>query len=232
MPAFLDLEVPDEPLVPIVEAPKEVVAIQKAISKDAQMLVDHPIAKKYAGLVEKSEGKFYSSLERPLLETVSNVLSEQLEENADVVFLIDHTSSMEDDIEEVRSGMTTIMEGLSKKKGVRAGIVTFSDVKSGSRFGYCARGLSNDFMGMADFLAKIELLGSVEDVYGAIWKTVDEFAWESKNKRLIVIISDEKPACCEESDFSEEDVIAKCAKHNIDTNLYPILVDKYKSARK
>lgn len=205
--------------------------LENEIRDDAAMLSDHPIAKKYAGLVQQTKGKFYSALEKPLLMTVWELLQEQLVDDADVVFVIDHTSSMEDDIDEVRYGMETIIEGLQRRKGVRAGLVTFSDVKSGSKFGYCARDLSTDYMGMRAFLGKIELLGSIEDVYGAIWKTVDEFSWQSKTKRLIVLISDEKPAIGEDTNYSEEEVIVKCLKHKVDTNLYPILVDKYKETK-
>jgi hypothetical protein len=107
------------------------------------------------------------------------------------------------------------------------GIVTFSDVKSGSRYGYCAHGLSNNYEPLSQFLSKVELLGSIEDIYGAIYKTVAEFTWQSKTKRMIVIISDEMPATGNDTNHSQASVLALCAKHRVKTNLYPVLVDKY-----
>jgi hypothetical protein len=134
---------------------------------------------------------------------------------------------MEDDIDEIRQEMRQLVARFQGRQGVRVGLVTFSDVKSGSKFGYCAHGLSDKYDGLDAFLQSIELLGSVEDVYGAIHKTVTEFGWKSKSKRLIVIISDEQPAEGADTHFSEDEVLALCAKHGVKTNLYPVLVDKF-----
>jgi hypothetical protein len=185
------------------------------------------IAGKYMGLANASGGTYYPALDRPLLDVMEELLDAQLVKGADMVFVIDHTSSMEDDIDGIRIDIQRLIARFQSKGGVRVGIVTFSDVKSGSKYGYCAHGLTEDYSGLADFLAGIELLGSVEDIYGAIWKTVDEFKWKSKTKRLIVLISDDKPATGKDSNYTEEDVIVKCAQANVNTNLYPILVDKY-----
>jgi hypothetical protein len=184
-------------------------------------------ASHYMSMANSTGGSYYPALDRPLLDVMEELLDAQLVQGADIAFVIDHTSSMEDDIDGIRTDIQRLIARFESKGGIRVGIVTFSDVKSGSRYGYCAHGLTDDYSGLADFLAGIELLGSVEDIYGAIWKTVDEFKWKSKTKRLIVLISDDKPASGRDTNFSEEDVIAKCAQAHVNTNLYPILVDKY-----
>lgn len=188
--------------------------------------VDNEIAESYANLAYGTKGNFYSAIDQPLIVAIHKVLSENLVSGADVVFVIDHTSSMKDDIEEVRGELKSIIEQLESRDHVRLGAVSFSDVKSGSLFGYRSLDLSMDYHGMAVFLDDIELLGSVEDIYGAVWKTVDEFTWQSRTKRMIVIIGDEKPATGNETDYSEEDVINKCQSMAISANLYPILIDK------
>ena len=185
------------------------------------------ITKNYLQLAAGSGGQFYNAIEAPLPRVLDALLEAQLVEGADIVFLIDHTSSMEDDIDEIRQELSQLIARFSAKKGVRVGIVTFSDVKSGSKFGYHAHNLSNDYAGLSKFLESVELLGSVEDVYGAIFKTVEEFDWKSKTKRLIVIISDEQPATGSDTNYSEDKVLAKCAEKGVGTNLYPVLVDKY-----
>ena len=185
------------------------------------------IAAQYSHLSAASGGKFYSAIDKALPLVLDELLQAELVDGADIVFLVDHTSSMEDDIDEIRKELHQMVTRFAAKPGVRVGLVTFSDVKSGSKFGYCAHGLSDKYEGLDAFLKGIELLGSIEDVYGAICKTVDEFSWKSKTKRLIVIISDEQPAVGADTNFAEEDVLAKCAKHGIKTNLYPVLVDKY-----
>lgn len=188
---------------------------------------EQEIARQYLHMSAGTDGQFYNAVDRPLLAALDELLQAQLVDGADIVFLVDHTSSMEDDIDEIRRELPQLIARFASHTGVRAGMVTFSDVKSGSKYGYCAQGLSDNYDGLARFLQGIELLGSVEDVYGAICKTVDEFSWKSKTKRLIVIISDEKPASGADTNFKEEDVLAKCAQHGVTTNLYPVLVDKY-----
>jgi hypothetical protein len=184
------------------------------------------IAEMYQGLANATGGHYYDALQRPLLDVLENVLKDQLVKGSDLVFVIDHTSSMEDDIRQIQADIQTLIDQFQASGGVRVGIVSFSDVKSGMKFGYSAHGLSEDYNGLSTFLGGIQLLGTTEDIYGAIWKTVDEFKWKSKSKRLIVLISDDKPAEGKNTNFSEEDVIHKCALADINTNLYPVLVDK------
>jgi hypothetical protein len=201
--------------------PKAVAAALRLPEREAH------IAGHYLSLANATGGSYYPALERPLLNVLEELLQEQLVKGADIVFVIDHTSSMEDDIEEIRTEIQRLISQFEAQGGIRAGIVTFSDVKSGSKYGYCPYGLTEDYKGLSDFLGSIELLGSVEDIYGAIWKAVDEFKWKSKTKRLIVLISDDKPASGKDTNYTEEDVIVKCAQAGVKTNLYPILVDKY-----
>ncbi len=223
-----------------IESLKQVLAIQKEIivpiAPIESPLAAAPgkmgareaaIAEQYRSLSASSGGKFYSALDKALPVVLDELLQAELVDGADIVFLVDHTSSMEDDIDEIRKDLRQLVTRFAAKPGVRVGLVTFSDVKSGSKFGYCAHGLSDKYDGLDAFLKSIELLGSIEDVYGAIYKTVDEFSWKSKTKRLIVIISDERPAVGADTNYTEEDVLAKCAKHGVKTNLYPVLVDKY-----
>jgi hypothetical protein len=202
----------------------------KAASFSSPSIADlrEQIATHYKRLALNSSGQYYSGIGRPLESAVTEMLQDQLVSGADVVFVIDHTSSMEDDISEIREEFQTLMGQFQAKQGVRVGIVTFSDVKSGSKYGYRAQNLTADFASLIQFLDEVELMGSIEDMYGAIWKTVDEFDWKSTTKRMIVLIGDEKPATGKDTNFTEEEVLAKCARAGVDTNLYPILVDKYK----
>lgn len=182
------------------------------------------IAEEYQSLALGVEGKFYSAVDFPLIKAICRVLEENLLPGADIVFVIDHTSSMRDDIDEVARELKSITERLESAGMVRMGVVSFSDVRSGTEYGYQSLDLNLDYSGVGKFLDRIDLVGSVEDIYGAIWKTVDEFTWESQSKRMIVVISDEAPAVGRETDFTEADVFLKCKSENV--VLFPILIDK------
>jgi hypothetical protein len=240
--AWLSLSIAPVPMDHAADSPADLsVASSRSISpvpKGAPMNAkshfgprEAQIADHYRQMSAATEGQFYNAVDRPLMAVLDTLLREQLTDGADVVFLIDHTSSMEDDIAEIRAELQQLASRMRAQKGVRVGFVTFSDVKSGSKFGYRALGLRADWEGVDAFLDATELLGSIEDVYGAIYKTVEEFQWQSKSKRLIVIISDEQPAVGKDTQFTEEMVVAKCAQQGVKTNLYPVLVDKYLPAK-
>lgn len=181
---------------------------------------------KFRSLAEKTNGRFYSAIDRPLMEAIHQVLDDNLVYGADVVFVIDHTASMKDDIEEISRELKTIMERVQKVGNVRVGVVSFSDVKAGYEYGYRTLDLGLDFEAIGKFLDNIDLVGSVEDIYGAVWRTLDEFSWQSKTKRMIILIGDEKPATGNETDHSEDDVADKCRTSAVSANLYPVLIPK------
>lgn len=188
--------------------------------------VGDQIEKKFRSLAEKTNGRFYSAIDRPLMEAIHQVLDENLVYGADLVFVIDHTASMKDDIEEISRELKTIMERVQKAGNVRVGVVSFSDVKAGYEYGYRSLDLGRDFEAISKFLDTIDLVGSVEDIYGAVWRTLDEFSWSSTTKRIIVLIGDEQPATGNETDHTEEDVSNKCRSSAVSANLFPVLIPK------
>lgn len=204
----------------------------KAVAKALDLPADpESIAAYYMKLANSSGGRYYEALDRPLLGVLERLLHDQLVPDADVVFVIDHTSSMEDDIAAIASDIQRLVKQFEAIGGIRVGIATFSDVKSGQKFGFCTHRLSDDYSGIPAFLQGVQMRGTIEDSYGAIWKTVDQFDWQSKRKRLIVLISDDKPAMAKNAWKREEDVYLKCAKSGVATNIFPVLVDKYSAEK-
>ncbi|MEM6270196.1 MAG: vWA domain-containing protein [Bacteroidota bacterium] len=185
------------------------------------------IEQKYRSMAQVTNGRFYSAIDCPLIQAIHLALDENLVPGADLVFVIDHTSSMKDDIEEVQRELRSIVERLRETGKVRLGAVSFSDVKSGSEYGYRSLDLSTNYDKFGKFLRETDLVGSVEDIYGAVYRTVDEFSWKSPTKRMIIVIGDEKPATGNETNYTEKDVARKCRGSAIAANLYPVLIDKH-----
>jgi hypothetical protein len=188
--------------------------------------VGDQIEKQFRSLAESTNGQFYSAIDQPLMQAIHQVLDENLVYGTDLVFVIDHTASMKDDIEEISRELKSIMDRVEKVGNVRVGVVSFSDVKSGNEYGFRSLDLGRDFDAISKFLDTIDLVGSVEDIYGAIWRTLDEFSWQSNTKRMIVLIGDEKPATGNETNFSESDVSDKCRTSAVSANLFPVLIPK------
>jgi hypothetical protein len=110
------------------------------------------IAELYQGLANASGRDIITMpISGPCSTSSTNVLKHQLVKGSDVVFVIDHTSSMEDDIRQIQADIQTLIDQFQASGGVRVGIVSFSDVKSGMKFGYSAHGLSEDFNGLSSF---------------------------------------------------------------------------------
>ena len=146
--------------------------------------------------------------------------------NSDVVLLLDQTASMGDDIERIREEFEALRKALEAKPGVRFGAVTFSDLKKRGGYGYRAFPLSRDFDAVDGFLKEVMLIGSIEDVHGALMRTMQTFKWRPGAPRLLIVISDEGPALPPDSDYTAADVLAKARSSNPPAQIQPIRIQR------
>ena len=173
-----------------------------------------------------AKGTFHDATGRKLPEVVPDILEEDIPNHSDVVILLDHTSSMGDDIESMRDMLADIKEKLQKKSGIRIGAATFSDLKHRPNIGYRFLPLGKGLDALDKFLYETPLIGSVEDMYGALAKAIREFNWRPGAKRTLIVISDEDPAPPYDSISSLEEVRQLCRQTNPETILHTILLSK------
>lgn len=170
---------------------------------------------------------FFANDADSLLNVIIEILSTRINDGTDIVFLIDKTASMNDDIDKVQNSMELILDYLKKFDNVKVGLAEYGDKNWHYDLWYNRLDLSNDIDGMKDFLKEYKTIGNPdvpESVNDAIVKTVTEMNWTDGNKRLLLVIGDAPSQAPPLSDYSLQQVIDKCAALKVTFNLYPIIL--------
>jgi hypothetical protein len=188
----------------------------------------------FTALAKYTKGKRYdarSASEVPVI--INNVIDSHAVSSVDLVFLIDNTGSMSDDIDQVKKSLSGIIANLPSN--TRLGMAIYNDKNVDPTNWYKNLNLTTDFTKANQFLNSISVDGGgdlPESVYDGIYRTVDELSWASKTKRMIIVIGDAPPLEGSLSDRTLKEVVDKCLSMSIDANLYPILISSGASFRK
>ena len=166
---------------------------------------------------------------------IKEIIKERLKAGADLVFLVDNTGSMGDDIASIQEQLSEIIKVLPSNTQV--GIATYQDRDSEGDYWYIWHNLTTNMDSVKTWIdAMFAGYGGdfPESVYDGIWNTVNNMTWRTSSTKVIIVIGD-APALEDPSrtTYSQAQVIAKCKEAGILVNLYPILIgysSYYKSA--
>jgi hypothetical protein len=190
----------------------------------------------FSSMAHSLGGKtFFAKHADSLNATIMEILQSRLDDGTDIVFLIDKTGSMTDDLERVKGSISMIMEYLSHFNNVKLGIASYGDKNYQSDFWYNRVDLSSDPEPLKSFMDSYTTIGNpdvAESVNDAIVRTVREMNWTEGNKRLMLVIGDAPSQQPPLSSFTEKDVIAVCDSMHIKFNLYPIVLSVTPDAQK
>ncbi len=156
-------------------------------------------------------------------DVIIKIMKENAIPNSDIVFLIDNTGSMGDDISAVKSGVSKIISSLPSDS--RLGMATYNDHNTVFDW-YDYIDLTNGFDRVINFLNSIFVYGGgdiPESVYEGIYETASKMTWKG-SKRIIIVIGDAPPLEGSMSKYTLKQVIDKCKEKGVDVNLYPILI--------
>jgi hypothetical protein len=155
------------------------------------------------------------------------ILTSRLNDGTDIVFLIDKTGSMDDDIAEVKNSLEYIFKYLSKFSNVKVGIATYSDKNYHYDLWYDYMDLTSNIDDARKFMDSYTTISNPdipESANDAIINTVNNMSWTPGNRRLMMIIGDAPSQQGPLTTATDDDVIRKCAAMNIKFNLYPIVI--------
>lgn len=182
----------------------------------------------FTSISNKLHGKpFFAPNADSLLNSIIEIMSTRIDDGTDIVFLIDKTGSMGDDIEKVQKSMDLILNYLENFKNIKVGIAEYGDKNWHHDFWYNSLDLSYDIDGMKKFLKEYETIGNPdtpESVNDAIVKTVEEMNWTPGNRRLMLVIGDAPSQDSTMSDYTLQQVVEKCEAMDVKFNLYPIII--------
>lgn len=162
-----------------------------------------------------------------LTSAIMDILTSRLDDGTDIVFLIDKTGSMDDDLEKVKQSIDMMMNYISQFNNVKLGVASYGDKNYQYDFWYNRTDLSSDPQQIKSYMESFTTIGNpdvAESVNDAIVKTVREMNWTEGSKRLMLVIGDAPSQQPPLSSFTEEKVIAVCDSMHVKFNLYPIIL--------
>ena len=145
---------------------------------------------------------------------------------SEIVLLIDKTSSMADDIDEVRRNADRIIECLPE--GVRLAAAAYGDARSDGFAWYTSSELSEDFSIARAFIQAISLVGggdAPESVYDAIYRVMDEMNWQDCSAPdKVIVMGDAPPHTGSRTTYNIEDILRRADEICRGTEFFPVLI--------
>jgi hypothetical protein len=166
-----------------------------------------------------SSGKgdmIYSTGPDDLVEQIKGVLEKEKGKTVDIVLCLDTTSSMRNDIDEVRKSLIPMLQDIIKDfSAFRIGMVLYKDYFDE----YLNRVIpfTGNFSRFQQTLNAVRVSGGrdiPEAVYEALYEAAVQFTWEADAK-LIILIGDAPPHPRQQGDISKEMVNAAVEERGI-----------------
>ena len=190
--------------------------------------IDATTTNKFFELAKETKGELKLLVNSELITNeIKYIIEKHSTDNSDILFLIDKTSSMEDDIANVQKGLTEIINSINKYKNVRVAIGLYGDKNSDGKDWYSYKNFETNLKSAKKFIKNIKVTAGEdypESVYDGFFESSKENFWKSESKRMVILIGDAPPLEKPLSDYSMSDVINKATKDKITMNFYPIVI--------
>jgi hypothetical protein len=174
----------------------------------------------FADIASSGKGELvWSTGPADLVKKIGKILEQEKGKTVDLVLCLDTTSSMRDDIDEVRTALIPMISDLiSEFSSFRIGMVMYKDYFDE----YLNRVIpfTTDFAQFQRTLNAIRVGGGrdiPEAVYEALYEGAVKFPWEA-DSRLIILIGDAPPHPRQRGSVSKEMVDKAVAEKNLKVN--------------
>jgi hypothetical protein len=186
----------------------------------------------FTRLADLSKGEMKLVASADLLQrNISDIICRNNVDFGDVLFLMDVTGSMSEDIAEVKEGMEQIIAELRSRKDVRLAIATYRDLQNDSSNWFSFRNFERDYRGAQRYVDSIQV-GSggdlPESVYEAFIESANQHFWRSRTKRVVLIVGDARgKGKVEGGLYDMEDMLRKASESRIKVNFFPLIITPY-----
>jgi hypothetical protein len=170
-----------------------------------------------------SSSKFVAKIIGEIIETYAL-------DNTDFMIIIDKTSSMADDLDNIKIGLNQILEAIKSKQNIRLSVSTYGDKNIDGPLWYDFQNFETDFEGTMKFIENIQMTHGgdfPESVYDGIYEAFQEGFWISDSKRIVILLGDAPSLDSTLSTHNEEEIIALAKQDEINMNFYPIVLSPY-----
>jgi hypothetical protein len=182
----------------------------------------------FSTLANETEGKLYLAENASAVsESIIQVIEKHGDDNIDLCFLIDKTSSMRDDIYIIQRSMDKIFSAIKAYKNVNVALAYYGDKNVDGNDWIEFNSFSQDFDALAKAFKTVSYTGGgdpPESVTDAAHMLMNNVNWTSINKRAILVIGDAPSLLPPLSEYTIQDVVEEANYHDVMLNYYPIVV--------
>lgn len=178
-----------------------------------------------------TDGEFYF---KSAIESVHTVIIDVLNDHgidgADILFLIDKTGSMQNDIDSVRINLNSIIDQIERLKNIRLGVAAYGDKNVDGQDWFSTSPLSANFSTSREFINKLQVSDGgdyPESVYDGIAELINSTSFRKDSKKMILVIGDAPSLEDSLSSYNRKTIIELCNRNGIKANLFPVLVTPY-----
>lgn len=158
-------------------------------------------------------------------DRLCNIISDA-EPGSEIVFLVDKTGSMADDIEEVKRNINRIIDCLPE--GCRLGAAAYGDIFADGAAWYTSVDLDEDYEAARAFINAISVVGGgdpPESVFDALYELLENMSWKDCSAPdRIIVMGDAPPHTGGGTTYEAEDVLDKARSICPDTEFYPVII--------
>lgn len=163
-------------------------------------------------------------------KTIIEIINNNSVDNADLMILIDKTGSMQDDIVDIKKGLSQILNSIKQFENIRLSVGTYGDKNVDGNLWYDFKNFENDFSETNKFINNIQMTQGgdfPESVYDGIYKAFQENFWSSESKRIVILIGDAPSLDSNLTQHTLNDIINIAKTEKINMNFYPIVLSPY-----
>ena len=167
---------------------------------------------------------------RFVAKEIASIVDNNVIDNTDLMIIVDKTSSMEDDLDNIKKGLNQILNSLREKENIRLSVSTYGDKNFDGDLWYDFQNFESDFDRTMEFIESIQMTHGgdfPESVYDGIHEAFQEEFWKSDSKRLVILLGDAPSLDSTYSEYSENDIVEIATKDKINMNFYPIVLSPY-----
>lgn len=176
-------------------------------------------------LADGTGGKLYTCTQSSEIPGIIDmILTNHCRAGTDLVFLVDNTGSMGDDIQSVKNHLSSILGTLPSNTRVAAAYYRDNNVDADW---YGNTDLTSDFVSVNTYIQNFSATGGgdlPESVFDGIHNTINNLSWRPSANKMIVVIGDAPPLTDPtQTQHSKQNIIDLCNSAGVMVNLYPIL---------